>query len=119
MCGIQAFELRQHGAEVLAVDVLLGDEVVSADRETVIDCDDVLVVDTRGCARLALESLEDIGIGPEVPADLLEHHETTEGRLARQIDDAHTALGDALENLEAAELPGSRIRATRGRSAHG
>ena len=90
--------LRQDLVEGRALEQLHRDEVVAVLCSDVVDRADVRVVQDRGRARLALESLDGLRPVEHLLGDELQGDVTAEPDVLGLVDDAHAALAEHLEN---------------------
>ena len=95
-----AAHLAQALAEVVAVDVLEHEVRLGAVLGPVEAAHDAGMVERPRDLHLALEPLEDRGIGEEVGMRELEHDETTRALVARLVRLGVRALAELFENLE-------------------
>ncbi len=94
--------LAQDDAQVLAVDVLHGEEEVVTSTAHVVHPHDVGVPQPRRQVRLVTEHADEIGVRGEVRAHALEHHELRtpiRTRGARQIQLGHPTGCEPFEEL--------------------
>ena len=99
-------ELARDPAQVLAVQVLHGEEVRAAHLADVIDVGDVGLVQRGGQARLAQEHPDELLVRGVLRQDALEDDvllEAFDSRRPRQVDLRHPAIGDAVHDLVFAE----------------
>ncbi len=97
----------QHLLEVGALDVLHGDERLLA-VAGVVHGDDVGMVELAGGPRLAQERSGARRVAAAAAGgQRLERHQPAEGRVLRQVDDAHGAAAQLLDDLVAAQAFGS------------
>src|SRR5204863_6148979 len=102
-------EEAEHGDPL---HVLHGDVRDAVLRARLEDTDDVVRVDLRGGARLALEPLDDPRILRELARDDLERDGPVEVELAREVDRAHAAPAEQALETELSEMSegGGRAR---------
>ncbi len=106
--------LADDPAQVLAVHVLHGDEVLIAQLAQVEDLHHVRVVEPRRDPRLVEEHLDERVVAAKLRQDALDHHQLLEALhagLLGQEDLGHAALGElALEDVLAELLRGAAIQ---------
>jgi hypothetical protein len=99
----QALRLADQLADVLAVDVLEDHVRLAVLHDEVVDADDVLVLERRERARLAVEALGHVA----VVRDLREHHLDGDGAPERRLgaveDLGHAALAEGALDARGAE----------------
>ena len=110
---------REELAQVLALDVLHGDEVRPVVDADVVDVRDVRVVEGRGGARLALEPLAVDLVDGQLRGQHLDRDGAVEPRVPRPVDLPHAAgarggedlvRAEAVPGINPMELPGCPIR---------
>src|ERR1051326_2324497 len=104
----QGPSLREDFLEVLALDVLHGDEIRSAGLvlADVMDRDDHRMVEDAGGLRLANEALLEFAglvIVAARRADGLQRDEAPDQRVLRKVNHAHRALAELADDLVTAE----------------
>ncbi len=87
----------------LALDVLHGEEQLPAVLADVVDVADVLVMDARLGARLAVEALAQAGSRGDLAGQELERDRAIEGQVRGQVDLAHPALAEPALDHEVGE----------------
>ncbi|EPX58691.1 hypothetical protein D187_003889 [Cystobacter fuscus DSM 2262] len=94
--------LAQHPPQVLAVDVLHGDEVGAVGLPELVHLGDVGVVELGGDERFVAEHLDEFRVLRQVRQDALDHHvlgEPLDAPLAREPHLGHAASGELLDEL--------------------
>ena len=88
----------QKGREVLAVDVLHREVLLSVHLGDVVDAADVRVRDLPGDADLGVEAIEAILVLGQMPRQELERHGLTELQIVGAIDLAHAAAAEQADD---------------------
>ena len=99
---------REKLAQVLALDVLHGDEVRPLVDADVVDVRDVRVVEGRSGARLALEPLAVDLVDGQLRREHLDRDGPLQPRVPRPVDLSHPSGPDGAEDLVRAESPAGR-----------
>jgi hypothetical protein len=106
--------------ERLALDELRGDDARPAHLLDVVDGDDVRVVEREDGLRLLLEATRALLVSGEVRGQKFQRHLAVRLRVERQVDLAHPARADLLQNTVRAEgLPGERLAFAPGEQTSG
>jgi hypothetical protein len=91
-----------HALQVLALDVLHGDEMDAVRLAQVEHPADIAMRDLAGQPQLVAETLQDRGVGDDLGADDLERDFLVDGPVFRPIDMAHPPAAEAFDDFVAA-----------------
>ena len=94
--------------EVLALDVIHGEEMVPFMNADLMDGHDVGMLEHRGRRRFRPKAMDELARGQLAAHDQLQRHRSSEAALTRAINDSHSAPGNFIEQFVIREHPGSR-----------
>ena len=92
--------------EVLALDIIHREEMVPVMNADIMDGDDIGMLERRRCRRFRPKTMDELARGKLAAQDQLQRHRSSEAALTRAIDNAHSALGNGIEQFVITEDPG-------------